>query len=101
MAMGADRAIHVEIEAKEFDQVQPLHIAKILAKIAQEEKTDIVLVGKQVHSVHLMNHVTHIGFQFVLHSASFFELVFHCRLIMLLHVFLKQVFSHAPVSCHM
>ncbi|XP_041373310.1 electron transfer flavoprotein subunit beta-like [Gigantopelta aegis] len=47
MAMGADRAIHVEIDAKEFEKVQPLHIAKILAKIAQEEKTDIVLVGKQ------------------------------------------------------
>ncbi|CAL1543712.1 unnamed protein product [Lymnaea stagnalis] len=47
MAMGADRAIHVEVDAKNYDTMLPLHVAKILSKIAQEEKADIVFTGKQ------------------------------------------------------
>lgn len=47
LALGADKAIHVEIGAKEFESVQPLHISKILAKLAQKEKADLVFVGKQ------------------------------------------------------
>jgi electron transfer flavoprotein beta subunit len=48
LALGADKAIHVEIPAKEFENVQPLHISKILAKLALKEKIDMVIVGKQV-----------------------------------------------------
>lgn len=47
LAMGADRAIHVDIPAKEYETLQPFHVSKILAKLAQDEKADIVIVGKQ------------------------------------------------------
>ncbi|XP_064609765.1 electron transfer flavoprotein subunit beta-like [Liolophura sinensis] len=47
LAMGVDKAIHVEIGAKEFETMQPIHVSKILAKIAQEEKSDLVILGKQ------------------------------------------------------
>ena len=46
--MGADRGILVEVEVKEYETLQPIHVSKILAKLAQEEKADIVIVGKQV-----------------------------------------------------
>ncbi|KAJ2953424.1 hypothetical protein O0L34_g1012 [Tuta absoluta] len=47
LAMGADRAIHVEVAAKEYETMQPIHVAKILAKLSQDEKADIIIVGKQ------------------------------------------------------
>jgi len=43
LAMGADRAILVQTD----EEVEPLAVAKILAKIAEEEKPDIVVLGKQ------------------------------------------------------
>jgi len=43
LAMGADRAILVQAD----DEVEPLGVAKILAKIAEEEKPDMILLGKQ------------------------------------------------------
>lgn len=46
--MGADRAIHVEVAGPEYETMQPLHVAKILAKLSQDEKADLVIVGKQV-----------------------------------------------------
>lgn len=49
LAMGADKAIHVEIAAKEYETLQPIHVSKILAKIAQNEKADLVILGKQVN----------------------------------------------------
>ena len=49
LAMGADRGIHVEVAGKEYEAMQPFHVSKILAKLAQDEKADIVLVGKQVN----------------------------------------------------
>ena len=47
LAMGVDRAIHVEVTGPEYETLQPIHISKILAKLAQEEKADIVILGKQ------------------------------------------------------
>lgn len=47
LAMGADRGIHVEVTGKEYDLLQPIHISKILAKLAQDEKVDLIIVGKQ------------------------------------------------------
>lgn len=47
LAMGVDRAIHVITEAKEYESMQPIHVSKILSKIATEEKADLVIVGKQ------------------------------------------------------
>jgi electron transfer flavoprotein beta subunit len=43
LAMGADRAILVQTD----DQVEPLAVAKILAKIAEEEQPGMVILGKQ------------------------------------------------------
>ena len=51
LAMGADKAIHVQIDPKQYESMQPLHVSKILAKIAQEEKVDIVMLGKQVRVI--------------------------------------------------
>jgi electron transfer flavoprotein beta subunit len=43
LAMGADRAILVITD----DEVEPLAVAKILAKIAEEEQPGMVILGKQ------------------------------------------------------
>ena len=43
LAMGADRAILVVSESR----VEPLGVAKLLAKIVEEEKPDLVILGKQ------------------------------------------------------
>ena len=43
LAMGADRAILVQTDS----EVEPLAVAKILAKIAQEEQPGMVILGKQ------------------------------------------------------
>lgn len=51
LAMGADRAIHVEVAGAEYDTLQPIHVAKILAKLSQDEKADLVIVGKQVTTI--------------------------------------------------
>ncbi|GAB0088262.1 Electron transfer flavoprotein subunit beta [Sergentomyia squamirostris] len=47
LAMGVDRGIHVEVSGPDYELLQPLHVSKILAKLAQEEKVDLVIVGKQ------------------------------------------------------
>ncbi|XP_059474420.1 electron transfer flavoprotein subunit beta [Neocloeon triangulifer] len=47
LAMGVDKAIHVEVTGKDLETLQPIHISKILAKLAQDEKADLVIVGKQ------------------------------------------------------
>ncbi|BFM51399.1 electron transfer flavoprotein subunit beta/FixA family protein [Marinomonas sp. THO17] len=43
LALGADRAIQVEAE----DDVDSLSVAKLLAKVAQEEAADLIIMGKQ------------------------------------------------------
>jgi len=47
LAMGCDRAIHVVVSDKEVDQITPRVVSQILAKIAQEEKAKMVILGKQ------------------------------------------------------
>lgn len=47
LAMGADRGIHVEIPAKEMEKLEPLHVSKILAKLAEKEQAGLVILGKQ------------------------------------------------------
>lgn len=47
LAMGADRGIHVEISGPDYQTLQPVHISKILAKLAQDEKVDLIILGKQ------------------------------------------------------
>ena len=43
LAMGLDRGIHVKTDA----DVEPLAVAKILKAIVEEEKSDLVILGKQ------------------------------------------------------
>ena len=45
MAMGADRGIHVEI--KDGEELEPLTVAKMLAKTVEAQKTNLVVLGKQ------------------------------------------------------
>lgn len=47
LAMGADRGIHIEVSGKDYELLQPIHVSKILAKLAQDEKVDLVILGKQ------------------------------------------------------
>ncbi|XP_068237631.1 electron transfer flavoprotein subunit beta [Palaemon carinicauda] len=47
LAMGADRGIHVEVPAKEVEKLEPIHVSKILAKLAEKEGAELVIVGKQ------------------------------------------------------
>jgi electron transfer flavoprotein beta subunit len=43
LAMGADRAILIQTD----DDLEPLAVAKLLAKVAQEEQPGLVILGKQ------------------------------------------------------
>lgn len=43
LALGADRAIHVETD----EALESLTVAKMLAKIVDEEKPDLIVMGKQ------------------------------------------------------
>ncbi|HCK80541.1 MAG TPA: electron transfer flavoprotein subunit beta, partial [Candidatus Competibacteraceae bacterium] len=43
LAMGADRGILVETDA----ELQPLAVAKLLKAVADKEKPDLVILGKQ------------------------------------------------------
>ncbi|XP_074837062.1 electron transfer flavoprotein subunit beta [Carettochelys insculpta] len=47
LAMGADRGVHVEIPAPEYEHFGPLQVAKILAALAKREGVSLVLLGKQ------------------------------------------------------
>ena len=48
LAMGCDRAIHVATDLRtDYIQLQPYAIAKLLEKVVQQEKSDLVLLGKQ------------------------------------------------------
>ena len=46
--MGMDRAIHVVVDDKDTATLEPLAVAKMFAKVAETEKPDIILLGKQV-----------------------------------------------------
>lgn len=43
LALGADKAIHIEIDEK----LESLHIAKLLAKLVEQEAPELVILGKQ------------------------------------------------------
>eukprot|EP00118_Oscarella_pearsei_P017012 m.167319 g.167319 ORF g.167319 m.167319 type:complete len:256 (+) comp38929_c1_seq12:1751-2518(+) len=47
LAMGADRAVHVNVKQGDYEKLQPLAVAKLLAKVAEKESVKLVLVGKQ------------------------------------------------------
>ena len=43
LAMGADRGIHIQTD----EEIEPLSIAKLLKEIAEREKPDLFILGKQ------------------------------------------------------
>ncbi|CAM2798406.1 electron transfer flavoprotein subunit beta [Pseudoalteromonas atlantica] len=43
LALGADKAIHIETDEK----LESLHIAKLLAKLVEQEAPELVILGKQ------------------------------------------------------
>lgn len=45
LAMGADRAIHIQVE--DIEKLQPLAVAKLFSKVIEKETPEIVLLGKQ------------------------------------------------------
>jgi len=45
MAMGADRGIHVQLSDNQ--ELEPLGVAKLLKKVVEKEKSDLVILGKQ------------------------------------------------------
>jgi len=45
MAMGADRGVHVVLGEQE--ELEPLHVAKVLRKVVEEEGRNLVILGKQ------------------------------------------------------
>jgi len=45
MAMGADRSIH--IETKDGEEVEPLTVGKLIGKVVEREKVNLVMCGKQ------------------------------------------------------
>jgi len=47
LAMGCDRGVHVECDQATLDGLTPLQVSKIMAKVVEEEGTDLVIVGKQ------------------------------------------------------
>jgi electron transfer flavoprotein beta subunit len=47
LAIGADRAVHVEVPQDEYERVEPLHVARVLAAMVAKDKYDLVIVGKQ------------------------------------------------------
>ncbi|KAF2180734.1 electron transfer flavo protein, beta subunit [Zopfia rhizophila CBS 207.26] len=48
MAMGADRGIHVQIDEKEGKgELEPLGVAKLLKRVVEKEKSNLVILGKQ------------------------------------------------------
>ena len=46
MAMGADRALHLQVDEKE-PELEPLGVAKVLKKVVEDEGRNLVILGKQ------------------------------------------------------
>ena len=72
--MGMDRAIHVVVDDKDYLNLQPLAVAKLLAKVAEEEKADIVILGKQVSLLLYLDILVLFSFFFIFSSKSHLEL---------------------------
>lgn len=47
MAMGADRAIHVEHDTEKLGDIEPLTVAKLLKAVVDKEESNLVILGKQ------------------------------------------------------
>lgn len=47
LAMGCDRGIHITTDLRIDQELEPLAVAKLMQKVVDEEKPDLVIVGKQ------------------------------------------------------
>lgn len=47
LAMGCDRAVHVSTDMRTDYELQPYAIAKLFQKVAEQEESELVLLGKQ------------------------------------------------------
>jgi electron transfer flavoprotein beta subunit len=47
LAMGADRAILVQLDADQLETLQPLAVAKLLKVVLDEEQPNLIICGKQ------------------------------------------------------
>lgn len=47
LAIGADRAVHVQTDLRTDQALQPLAVAKLFRQVAERERVDLVLLGKQ------------------------------------------------------
>ena len=47
MAMGADRSIHVLVDAAQEGELEPLTVAKLLKAVVEKEDRNLVILGKQ------------------------------------------------------
>lgn len=47
LAMGADRGIHVELDEKSYEGLQPLAVSKLFAALAKKENANLIILGKQ------------------------------------------------------
>ena len=48
LAMGCDRGIHLTTDLRTDQELGSLSVAKLLAKVVEEEAPDAVILGKQV-----------------------------------------------------
>lgn len=55
LAMGADRGIHVDVSGKDYENLGPLQVSKILAALAKQEDAQLILLGKQVKDFSLFS----------------------------------------------
>ena len=47
LALGADRAVHIDTSAETEERVESLAAAKLLARVVEEEQPGLVILGKQ------------------------------------------------------
>jgi len=47
LAMGADRGIHINVPADKVEKITPLQVSKMIVKLVEQEKIDLVILGKQ------------------------------------------------------
>jgi electron transfer flavoprotein beta subunit len=47
LAMGVDRALHITTDMRGDQELQPLAVARLLQKVAEEEKPGLIILGKQ------------------------------------------------------
>lgn len=55
LAMGADKAVLVPYGEEEGPEMGPLAVANVIAKLAEKEKVDLIILGKQVYTCSYLN----------------------------------------------